>query len=438
MMLGNRMVSSLAVPCAVGMCFAYVVPCHAQPLSLNLVDAYQPFRTVAASGTQVASILCLGDSLTFREGGFCDNFKPQIQALYGNAGWGYQGMSIWTGVVDLYDGWDRGRINADSMPNRSLDGLWLSSYSWARAYAAFAPIDRSFRLHFAIQPGGGTLTVALPNESVTTFECESTSTQLGVFEHTLSEGEEALVRCFSHADGTATILGCENLTGTPGVVVHRAANGGWGVDEFVRRDWTFDAQVAQLQPQLVIIMLGQNDADKNYDTFFAMTNQVVDRVLASVPLAKIVLISSYDSGSPHLIPTSDAFRAIAQQRGLGFIDLYRAGGRYQYFLNNLLLDPDNLHYSDPGGAYVANLILTALETGGESLLNAPCSDIDFNNDGSQFDPQDAEDFLSVYGEGPCSTSECDSLDFNRDGSIFDPQDIDDFLRVYSEGPCRLP
>lgn len=30
---------------------------------------------------------------------------------------------------------------------------------------------------------------------------------------------------------------------------------------------------------------------------------------------------------------------------------------------------------------------------------------------------------------------CDSIDFNNDGSIFDPQDIDAFLSVYSEGPC---
>ncbi|MFO0856535.1 MAG: hypothetical protein U0640_04155 [Phycisphaerales bacterium] len=66
-----------------------------------------------------------------------------------------------------------------------------------------------------------------------------------------------------------------------------------------------------------------------------------------------------------------------------------------------------------------------------------CDSIDFNNDGSTFDPQDIEAFLSVYSEGPCvpATATCNDIDFNNDTSIFDPQDIASFLSVYSEGPC---
>ncbi|MFO0857767.1 MAG: hypothetical protein U0640_10470 [Phycisphaerales bacterium] len=66
-----------------------------------------------------------------------------------------------------------------------------------------------------------------------------------------------------------------------------------------------------------------------------------------------------------------------------------------------------------------------------------CNDIDFNNDGSIFDPQDIDAFLSVYSEGPCIPVEatCDDIDFNNDCSVFDPQDIDAFLSVFSEGPC---
>lgn len=66
-----------------------------------------------------------------------------------------------------------------------------------------------------------------------------------------------------------------------------------------------------------------------------------------------------------------------------------------------------------------------------------CNSIDFNNDGSFFDPQDIDAFLSVYSEGPCvpDTATCDDIDFNNDVSVFDPCDIDSFLLVYSEGPC---
>jgi hypothetical protein len=66
-----------------------------------------------------------------------------------------------------------------------------------------------------------------------------------------------------------------------------------------------------------------------------------------------------------------------------------------------------------------------------------CDSIDFNNDGSVFDPTDIDAFLSVFSEGPCvpETATCNDIDFNNDGSLFDPQDIDAFLSVFSEGPC---
>jgi hypothetical protein len=66
-----------------------------------------------------------------------------------------------------------------------------------------------------------------------------------------------------------------------------------------------------------------------------------------------------------------------------------------------------------------------------------CDSVDFNNDGSLFDPQDVEAFLSVFSEGPCvpASATCNDIDFNNDGSLFDPDDIDAFLRVFSEGPC---
>jgi hypothetical protein len=66
-----------------------------------------------------------------------------------------------------------------------------------------------------------------------------------------------------------------------------------------------------------------------------------------------------------------------------------------------------------------------------------CDSINFNNDGSSFDPMDIDAFLSVFSEGPCipSTAICNDIDFNNDGGQFDPCDIAAFLLVFSEGPC---
>ena len=72
-------------------------------------------------------------------------------------------------------------------------------------------------------------------------------------------------------------------------------------------------------------------------------------------------------------------------------------------------------------------------------LNTRCDAIDFNNDGTSFDPQDIDALLSVFSEGPCipATAACNDIDFNNDGALFDPCDIDSFLQRYSEGPCTL-
>jgi hypothetical protein len=66
-----------------------------------------------------------------------------------------------------------------------------------------------------------------------------------------------------------------------------------------------------------------------------------------------------------------------------------------------------------------------------------CDDVDFNNDGSVFDPTDVDAFLSVFSEGPCvpEAAVCNDVDFNNDGAAFDPCDVDSFLVRFAEGPC---
>ncbi len=45
----------------------------------------------------------------------------------------------------------------------------------------------------------------------------------------------------------------------------------------------------------------------------------------------------------------------------------------------------------------------------------------------------SREFVTTIGVS--QPGQCDDIDFNNDGSIFDPDDIDAFLRVFSEGPC---
>ena len=87
-----------------------------------------------------------------------------------------------------------------------------------------------------------------------------------------------------------------------------------------------------------------------------------------------------------------------------------------------------------------NLPDSALSSACMTVTDVPtCDTIDFNRDGSFFDPIDIDAFLSKFSEGPCipANANCGDIDFNNDTSIFDPCDIDSFLLLYSEGPCTL-
>jgi hypothetical protein len=117
-----------------------------------------------------------------------------------------------------------------------------------------------------------------------------------------------------------------------------------------------------------------------------------------------------------------------------------AGGQFEVAFQNF--------HNFPLNAGDANFTVTGFELrtyNNRVLLRGPandlrpvaCDTIDFNNDGSLFDPQDIDAFLSVYSEGPCvpGIAVCNDIDFNNDGASFDPCDIDSFLSVFAEGDC---
>ena len=65
-----------------------------------------------------------------------------------------------------------------------------------------------------------------------------------------------------------------------------------------------------------------------------------------------------------------------------------------------------------------------------------CDSIDFNGDGLYPDNLDIEDFLTVFGGGPCSNDpNCGDIDFNNDGLFPDNTDLQAFFSVFGGGGC---
>lgn len=354
----------MAVAIAVGVVGFTVVAASAAPMSMNLGSALAPTKALLASG-QSADVLVLGDSLSFRTGSYLPYFRDLMQGQYGDGGTGYLGASIWSDT-GFNQGWSGGVINADVAPYRGLDGLW-NTYQGTAGFpnqAAFNPTDAHTTLYYATQPGGGSVQVRDKNFSVvTTLSADGPA---GVSSYTYPTANEGFQLLPVQNSGPFTLLGRKTTSDEPGIRINRAANGGWGINNFLQRDFTFDEEVKLLGTDLVMVWLGQNDQGFNRTTYAAKLNLLVDRLQADVPDAQIVLVGTYDQGSPALAGLVEAMADVASNRNLGFINIYEAGGDRSVYDANGYLD-DNIHFSPAGGQYVGNILYNAFVTDGASL-----------------------------------------------------------------------
>ncbi|HRK32810.1 MAG TPA: SGNH/GDSL hydrolase family protein [Tepidisphaeraceae bacterium] len=341
--------------------------------SLNLQSALADTKALLSSG-QSADIVVLGDSLSFRQGSYLPHFRNLLQQNYGDGGAGYQGMSLWTGA-SLNNGWRRVGINADLDTRRSLDGLWNEfDGSTAGANTAyFRPTNSRIELQYISQPGGGSFNVREGTNGaiVATINTNGAANQVQTFDYQLPASQTQYT-IEPLRDGRVTILGQNNLSSETGVRVHRAANGGWGVNNFLTRDSTFDQQLALLGTDLVMIWLGQNDQAYNQVTYAQRVNSLVDRVQSSAPGAEIVLIGTYDQGSAALAGLVEGMADVASARGLGFINLYGTAGNAEFFNRNGYLD-DGVHFSQAGGRYLGEFLYDAFVSDGASLVPEPAA-----------------------------------------------------------------
>lgn len=339
--------------------------------SLNLSNALADTKALLNAG-QAADIVVLGDSLTVRPGAYLPFFRERMQQQYGNAGAGFQGMSVWTGAA-FNNGWRREGINADTGPRRSLDGLWtqFDGVTPASNTGYSTPIDRKIQLQYVTQPGGGSFRIREGSDgnAVTTISTNGPANRVQTFEYQLPQGQTRYT-VEPLRDGAFTILGQNNVRDNGGARIHRGANGGWGVDNFLNRDSTFDQQLSLLGTDLVMVWLGQNDQAYTRTTYAAKINALVDRVQGSAPGAEVVLIGTYDQGAAALAGLVEGMADVAAARGVGFINVYGTAGNSAFFNSNGYLD-DGVHFTPAGGAYLGNFLYDAFVSDGASLVPEP-------------------------------------------------------------------
>jgi MYXO-CTERM domain-containing protein len=295
-----------------------------------------------------------------------------MQSNYGNAGDGYQGMSLWTGA-GLGQGWRNLGINADLAPYSSLDGLWTEydgSAAWPNQ-AYFRPNDRNVQLQYMTQPGGGSFEIrkGADGDVQMTVSTDGPAGEIRTLNYTMPD-DEYRYTIQPKVDGPLKFLGQNNLSDNAGVRIHRAANGGWGVQNFLQRDGSFDKQLQMLDTDLVMVWLGQNDQGYNRTSYASKLNQLVDRIEAASPDAELVLIGTYDQGSVNLAPLVDAMADVAAARDVGFMNLYLTAGNRAFFDTNGYV-ADGVHFTHAGGQYLGEFLYRGFISDGATLVPEP-------------------------------------------------------------------
>jgi lysophospholipase L1-like esterase len=223
-------------------------------------------------------------------------------------------------------------------------------------------------LHYVAEPGGGTIQFSGGYDGIPIVRLDSNADarQVRTFNIRFPAGTPSAVHFQPDGAGPVTLLGYNRVSNQPGVRVHRAANGGWGIDNFRRRDWTFDEQIRLLDTDLMMVAIGANDANMPVDEYLPKLRGLVDRLETAQPQAEIILLAPYQFNHPNAGGVAGAIEQVAAERGVGFINLYETAGDYDFFVRNNYLS-DGIHFNAAGGEYVGNLVFEAFRTNGRSL-----------------------------------------------------------------------
>lgn len=327
---------------------------------LNLAPTLNPLGQMLRRGESV-DIAVIGDSLSFRDGTYFNPLKRHLQQEFGDAGAGYQPFSVYTGA-QIPHWWTSGAINEDAYPNWGLEGLYSESIWGGTAQIGFK--SETIELHYLTRQNGGAFRpriqrgpTDLPMDWVS---ADAPADGVGVFRYDVQPGDSGLA-IEADPNQRLALFGVNHINpGAPGVRMHRIANGGFGVENYLSRQISFNQQLKALEPELVMVWLGQNDQNYSRELYREHMGYLVDRIRISAPEASILLLGTYNQGAPALAGLVEGVADLADERGLGFLNLYDLGGTPEWLASQGYLD-DGIHFSPAGGEYFSDLLSRYLD-----------------------------------------------------------------------------
>ena len=172
---------------------------------------------------------------------------------------------------------------------------------------------------------------------------------------------------------TLTLDGLSLENELSGIVYHSIGVTGAKFKDFARAKY-FARQVADLEPDLVILSFGTNESQGNTEPNYLRKTMdlLISQILETSPAARIMLTTPADSYlrgrglNPHMARTSEVIRDYAKEKGYAIWDLfYFSGGENSSTLwkSNGLMTSDSVHYTKYGYALQGKLLYQSLIKG---------------------------------------------------------------------------
>jgi len=170
-----------------------------------------------------------------------------------------------------------------------------------------------------------------------------------------------------------TLDGVELENELSGIVFHSIGVNGAKFQDYVRAEY-FAKQVARLQPDLIILSMGTNEAQGHTEPsyMYRTMRDLTDNLLKESPQALIMLTTPADSYlkgksfNPHMPDMSGVIRKFAREKGYAMWDLFNFTGGANSAANwksSGLMSSDSVHYSKAGYAAQGKLLYQSIVKG---------------------------------------------------------------------------
>lgn len=303
----------------------------------------------AKAGGGVVRVLHLGDSHVAADL-ITKTIRQDLQSEFGDAGRGFTGVeqSVKLGGRALGDaaGWRRDRIVDAGREGVAFGFAGMSLESTkpgSKLEYELDPTDRVVELYYEAGPGRGALRVMLGKTQLAELDTASPTAASRMHRLELPRDREAKARLGLIAPGAPVrVFGLSFETGGPGLLY--SVVGPVGADAKVYLDLerqSFRAQLEAARPDLVVLMVGGNDAlkvRKKWRTLEQVRGdheELLELVKGTLPGADVLLWTPMDAGEkkqgrvrslPFIAEVAELQRAVAEAKGVAVYDALASMG----------------------------------------------------------------------------------------------------------------